>query len=227
MRCASSGPSLEAEGILVITFTVNGKAIGANPGESILEAANRVGIEIPTLCYHPALTPSGACRFCSVEIKKRGRVRLVTSCLYPVEEGLEVETNSENVLRLRRGLIELLLARCPESEKIQKIASEFGISEPRFQLEGENCILCGMCVRVCEEISEAKAISAVNRGIKKEIAPPFHDLAETCIGCGGCAYVCPTGAIKIEDNQIRLGNKIFKDLSPGEVKKIEEKFKSK
>lgn len=211
----------------MITFRMNGKEIGANPGEIILEAASRVGIEIPTLCYHPALTPSGACRLCSVEIKKRGRIRLVTSCLYPVEEGLEVETHSENVLRLRKGLIELLLARCPESEAIRKIASDLGVTEPRFSLEEEECILCGMCVRVCEEIAEARAISAVNRGIKKEIAPPFHDLAETCIGCGGCAYVCPTGAIKIEDNKIRLRGNVFKDLSPEEAKKTEKQFKNK
>ncbi len=209
----------------MITLKVNGREIGANPGESILEATNRVGIEIPTLCYHPSLTPSGACRFCSVEIKKRGRVRLVTSCLYPVEEGLDVQTHSENVLRLRKGLVELLLARCPESDSLRNIASDFGITEPRFRLEGEDCILCGMCVRVCEEIAEARAISAVNRGIKKEIAPPFSELAETCIGCGGCAYVCPTGAIKIEDNKIRLGTTIFKELSPDEVKKIDETFK--
>jgi NADH dehydrogenase/NADH:ubiquinone oxidoreductase subunit G len=208
----------------VITFRINGKEIGANTGETILEAASRVGIEIPTLCYHPALTPSGACRFCSVEIEKRGRTRMVTSCLYPVEEGLVVQTHSESIVRLRRGLIELLLARCPESEKIVEIAREFGVTKPRFNLDGENCILCGMCVRVCEEISEAMAISAINRGIKKEIATPFHDLGETCIGCGGCAYVCPTGAITIEDNKIRLGNTIFKELSPEEVKKVEEKF---
>lgn len=149
---------------------------------------------------------------------------MVTSCLYPVEEGLEVQTHSENVLRLRRGLMELFLARCPESEKIREIARGLGITEPRFQLEDEDCILCGMCVRVCEEISGARAISAVNRGIKKEIAAPFYDLAESCIGCGGCAYVCPTGAIRVEDNKIRLGDRIFKELSPEEVKKVEEKF---
>ena len=211
----------------MITFKINGKEIGANPGETILEAASRVGIEIPTLCYHPALTPSGACRLCSVEIEKRGRTRMVASCLYPVEEGLRVQTHSENVLRLRRGLMELLLARCPESEKIREIARGLGVTEPRFQLESEDCILCGMCVRVCEEISGAKAISAINRGIKKEIATPFYDLAETCIGCGGCAYVCPTGAIRIEDNKICLGDKIFKELSPEEVKKVEEKFGAK
>jgi len=209
----------------VITLTIDGREIGAEEGWTVLKAAQNVGIEIPTLCYHEALSSSGACRLCSVEVTtKRGRNRVVASCLYPVEEGLHVQTNSEKIKRVRRGLMELLLGRCPHSEKIRDMARQMGVTEPRFRLEGEECILCGLCVRVCQEISEAKAISAVNRGTRKEIAAPFYDLAQTCIGCGGCAYVCPTGAIRIEENKIRLGNKIFKELSPEEVKKVEEKF---
>ena len=209
----------------MITLTIDGREIGAQEGWTVLKAAQNVGIEIPTLCHHEALSASGACRLCSVEVTtKRGRNRVVASCLYPVEEGLNVQTNSEKIKRLRRGLMELLLARCPSSEKIRDMARHMGITELRFRLEGEECILCGLCVRVCQEICEARAISAVNRGTKKEIAAPFYDLAETCIGCGGCAYVCPTGAIRIEDNKIRLGDKIFKELSPEEVKKVEEKL---
>lgn len=212
----------------MITLTIDGREIGAEEGWTVLKAAQNVGIEIPTLCYHEALSSSGACRLCSVEVTtKRGRNRIVASCLYPVEEGLDVQTNSEKIRRLRRGLMELLLARCPNSQKIRDMARHMGVTEPRFRLEGEECILCGLCVRVCQEISAANAISAVNRGIKKEIAAPFYDLAETCVGCGGCAYVCPTGAIRIEDNKIRLGDKIFKELSPEEVKKVEEKLEAK
>jgi predicted molibdopterin-dependent oxidoreductase YjgC len=96
------------------------------------------------------------------------------------------------------------------------------VRESRFELEQETCILCGLCVRVCNEIAEAKAISFVNRGVKKEVAPPFFNISQTCIGCGGCAYVCPTRAITIENNQIKLGTKVFKDLSQEASQKVME-----
>ena len=150
----------------------------------------------------------------------------MVSCLYPVEEGLEVLTHSEKVMRLRRGIIELLLTRCPHSERLQQLAKQMGLEKPRYSLEDEECILCGLCVRVCTEIAEAKAISFVNRGVKKEVATPFFDLSAGCIGCGGCAYVCPTHAIRVENNQIKLGSKVFKELSTEASQKVMETLRS-
>jgi NADH dehydrogenase/NADH:ubiquinone oxidoreductase subunit G len=187
----------------MIEFTIDGKKTWAKEGSTILETARMFGIYIPTLCYHESLTAYGACRICTVEITTAaGRTKLVASCLYQVEEGLQVKTNSERVEKLRKGIMELLLARCPNSERLKDLARQMGVSEPRFKLGDEDCILCGLCVRVCEQISEKKVLSFVNRGTMREVAAPFHEPPEECITCGGCAYVCPTGAIKIEDGKL-------------------------
>lgn len=183
----------------MVTLFIDGCEVNAKEGSSILEVAREKGIHIPTLCYHDAVTPVGACRLCMVEISRNTRSRLVTSCLYPVEEGLVVKTNTERVINLRRVIIELLLARCPNVKAIQDLAHEFGVEKTEFELEDKDCILCGLCVRVCEEIVGVSAISLVNRGTKREAATPFYEASNSCIGCGSCAYVCPTGCIKLED----------------------------
>ncbi|MCL0075705.1 2Fe-2S iron-sulfur cluster-binding protein [Dehalococcoidia bacterium] len=185
----------------MISLTIDGRRVQAKDGATILEAAQMFGIDIPTLCYHPVLTSYGACRLCSVEILQRGRSRMVVSCLYPAEEGLEIKTSSPRVQRLRRGIIELLLARCPRSERIREMARTLGVAEPRFGLENDECILCGLCIRVCHEISEKDLLSFVGRGFEKEVAAPFYEPPEECIACGGCAYVCPTGAIRMVDGK--------------------------
>jgi bidirectional [NiFe] hydrogenase diaphorase subunit len=186
----------------MIPITIDGKEVWAKEGSTILEAANLYKIHIPTLCYHPALSPYGACRLCSVEIVSRGRSRVVISCMYPVSAGLEVKTNTERIKRLRRGIMELLLARCSENERMRELAAQIGISQPRFALETDDCILCGLCVRVCQETSESKVLSFVGRGAEKEVAAPFYEPSEECINCTGCAYVCPTNAIKFEDGKL-------------------------
>jgi NADH dehydrogenase/NADH:ubiquinone oxidoreductase subunit G len=128
--------------------------------------------------------------------------KFVAACLYPAKEGIIVKTNTEKVRKLRKGIIELLLARCPNAKVIQELAREYGVEKPRFSLGDQNCILCGLCVRACQEIIGKSAISLVNRGIYKEVAAPFYayELGEECIGCGDCAFVCPTGAITMGDN---------------------------
>jgi NADH dehydrogenase/NADH:ubiquinone oxidoreductase subunit G len=183
----------------MVTLTIDGCELVAKEGTTILEVARENGIEIPALCYYESVTPSGACRLCLVEIIRDGRSRLVASCLYPVEEGLVVKTDSERVLTTRKMVVELLLARCPNVKAIQDLAQELGVTETEFRLEDEECILCGLCVRVCQEIVGLSAISFVNRGTKREVATPFLEPSQTCIGCGSCAYICPTNAIKMED----------------------------
>jgi len=188
-----------------VTFKIDGREIKAEAETTVLEAARSAGIDIPTLCYHPALTPFGACRLCVVEITSKGRKRIVTSCNYPVEEGLEVATRSPDVIDIRKGIIEMLLARCPKVEILQDLAREYGVGEPRFKLgdEDERCILCGLCARMCEERMGASVINFVDRGVDRKVQTPFQVIGDKnldiCRACGACAFVCPTGAIKLED----------------------------
>ena len=186
-----------------ITLKIDDREVKAKEGTTILEAAKEVGIDIPTLCYHHALSPFGACRLCSVEITdKRGRKRIVISCSYPVEEGLIVDTKSEKVIKTRKMLLELLVARCPKVKKIQDLARAYDIQKPRFWIEDaeEDCVLCGLCTRVCEELIGVYAINFAKRGVEREVTAPYHRLSDDCIGCGACAIVCPTKSKRIQIN---------------------------
>jgi len=185
----------------MITLIIDGQEVHAEEGQTVLEVARENGIEIPTLCYHPLLEPYGACRLCTVEIQRGNRVSLDTSCTYPAADGMVVETRSPQVMEARRMLLGLLLSRCPNVPVIQDMAREYGVVEPPFPTDtpDEECILCGLCVRVCHEIVGAGAISFANRGVDREVGPPFLEKTLDCIGCGACTIVCPTGAIEIVD----------------------------
>lgn len=175
----------------MIKMLVNGADIRVEPGTTLLEAARQGGATIPTLCYDQALSPYGACRLCLVEIGAPGKSSLVSACTYPAREGLVVATDTQRVIKARKLLIELYLATCPSSKTLQDLASSYGVSEVRYTLKHEDCILCGLCVRVCEEQMQAKAIGFINRGINRRIGTPFDKQSDQCRLCGACMYICP------------------------------------
>ncbi|MFZ4437894.1 MAG: 2Fe-2S iron-sulfur cluster-binding protein [Syntrophales bacterium] len=196
----------------MVNLTIDNKKIEAEAGQTILEVARENGVVIPTLCSHESIEPSGSCRLCVVEIKHGKRTRVVTSCLYPVAEGLVVDTKSERVMNVRRLVLQLLLARCPESEQLLEMAEEMGVGvEPRFTPDKDNvkCILCRMCVRTCEKVVGVSAIGFSYRGTDKKVCTPFQEESVTCIGCGACAYICPTGHIEMETTATGDSRKIW------------------
>ena len=187
----------------MINLEIDGRYYQAKEGATILEVARREGIKIPTLCYHEALESVGACRLCLVEITHadwNGWKGLVTSCLYPVEEGLIVTTDNEAIRNARKTVLNLLLARCPNAKAIRELAAEYGVTATSFKTNevDTTCILCGLCVRVCA----AKGCDAINmagRGIEKRVSIPFKQPPPDCIGCASCAHICPTDTIKYQD----------------------------
>lgn len=171
-----------------------------------LDVAREMGIEIPTLCHHPALEPYGACRLCVVEVTRGKWTWLTTSCDLPIREGLEIRTDTENVMKARRMALELLWAQAPEAEVVQRMARAMGVRKPRFAVrEGlGKCILCGLCVRVCAEVLGESAVSFSKRGASRVVTTPFADSSSECIGCGACIAVCPTGHIVAEYDEAAL-----------------------
>ncbi|MHC4272691.1 MAG: 2Fe-2S iron-sulfur cluster-binding protein [Planctomycetota bacterium] len=175
----------------MITLMINGMEISVPRGTTLLEAAASTGIGIPTLCFMEGLSPYGACRLCVVEIGEGERAKLVSACTYVAQQGINVRTSSPRVMRARLMTLELLLASCPQSKIIQDLASAHNLNQQRFRQEHEDCICCGLCVRMCEEQMMAGAIGFRGRGQDRSIGTPFDANSDVCRLCGGCIYVCP------------------------------------
>jgi heterodisulfide reductase subunit A len=185
---------------MMLNITINKRKLKAKEGATVLEVAQEAGINIPTLCYHKALTPYGACRLCLVEIVGGARLSIVTSCVYPAQEGLMIETDTERVKKTRKIILELLLARSPDSQKLKELAKENGVIQTRIRkTKTDDCILCGLCIRMCRERMGQSVIGFINRGNERIVGPPFDKTSPICMGCGACAFICPTAAIKSEE----------------------------
>jgi NADH dehydrogenase/NADH:ubiquinone oxidoreductase subunit G len=179
-----------------IQLTIDGKEVKAKPEMTLLEAAQSVGIKIPTLCHHEKLEPYGGCRLCIVEVESRGRSRMVVSCVYQVENDIIVRTRSEKIDRIRKMILELQLAHAPDSFVLEDLAKEYGADKNRFEKEPSFCIHCGLCVRYCAEVKKKNAVGFVDRGIRKEIAFIPEIAAQECWNCKECFPLCPTEALQ-------------------------------
>ena len=185
----------------MIPFKIDGQPVEGKEGGTVLEVALDAGVEIPHLCYNESVKPYGACRLCLVEVTRHGRSRMTTACTYPVLEEIEVHTRTEKVLRARRMIIELILAMCPGDVQIQEMAREMGVEDVRFKKGDKDCILCGLCARVCEEVVGANAIQFAFRGDRREMIPPFVGEAMNCIACGACVVACPVDVIGMKEER--------------------------
>ena len=179
-----------------ILIEIDGKEVKAREGMTVLDAARSEGISIPTLCHHEKLEPFGGCRICIVEVEVRGWTRLVVSCVYPVEENLVVRTRSEKVDRIRKMILELLMAHAPDSPELKDLAITYGADRDRFEKEASFCIHCGLCVRYCAEVKKKNAVGFIDRGIRKEICFIPEIAAKECRDCKECFSLCPTSYLQ-------------------------------
>jgi len=182
----------------MIRFNIDGRTVRGLEGSTILDVARGYGINIPTLCHSAAVESSGACRLCMVEVNDGRRNRMVASCLYPIREGIEVQTESERVLNARRWILRMLIDEHPGSRKIREMARVYGIGESEFRSDDfeDTCIRCGLCVRVCRDVAGIGSISFANRGVKRVVTTAHELPSPECVGCGVCLYVCPTESME-------------------------------
>jgi len=175
---------------------IDGKEVKATEGKTVLEAAKSADIFIPTLCFHEKLAPYGGCRICTVEVEVRGWTKLVAACLYPLEQDLIVRTRSKKVDKIRKMILEFLLAHAPNSPQLLDLAQEYGADKDRFEKESSFCILCGLCVRYCAEVKKKNAVGFVDCGARREIRFIPEIALKECTSCKECFPLCPTSYLQ-------------------------------
>lgn len=179
-----------------ITLEIDGKKVTAEQGQYLLNVAQNNGAKIPTMCSMDGLEPYGACRLCMVEVEKAGRKKLVASCCYQVEDGINVKTETPEITKIRKVLTEVLMAVSPVGEHM-KLAKQYGITESRFKLD-ENpespCTLCGLCVRYAREVAKCNAVTFMGRGVNRKVAM-VPGVSDNCSRCRKCFDVCDAGKL--------------------------------
>ena len=220
----------------MIHAKINGINIIVPEGTTILEAATKVQIKIPTLCKHPDLCSTASCGICIVKIK--GNNKMLRACCTPLEEGMDIITHDPEIVEVRRTVIELILSRHPnecltclrnQNCELQKLASDFGIRRESFppslpeipiddstrsiSLDARKCISCGRCIQVCQTMQNVWALSMIDRGIDTRVSPAGDiELNESpCVKCGQCSAHCPTGAIVEYDETADVWNALQDD----------------
>jgi NADH dehydrogenase/NADH:ubiquinone oxidoreductase subunit G len=179
-----------------IRMNIDGKDVVAAEGMTVLEAARGAGIPIPTLCHHDELRPFGGCRLCIVEVEVSGGKNIVASCVHQAENDLVIITRSDKIDRIRRSILELLLAHAPDSPTLQELAIEYGADKNKFEQEASFCVHCGLCVRYCAEIKQKHAVGFIDRGIRKEISFLPEIASAECSDCKECFPLCPTSYLQ-------------------------------
>ena len=179
-----------------IRMKIDGREVRAAEGATVLETARAAGASIPSLCHHDELQPYGGCRLCVVEAETQRGKTIIASCVHPVEDGLVIHTRSDKIDRIRRSILELLLAHAPDSPPLQGLAREYGADRNKFEQEASFCVHCGLCVRYCAEIKQKHAVGFIDRGIRKEISFLPEIASVECNDCKKCFPLCPTSYLQ-------------------------------